>query len=114
MTLEAAVRLRRRPGLRQGVILGLVLGASVLVNQESAVMAVLLAAAALLPWLVRRPPAARLRPLAVGAGVAVVVASPQLIAMAQPAISGGATVRAQVLAPTRKLYRGRPIAPVAP
>ncbi|HEX4656064.1 MAG TPA: hypothetical protein VH307_01655, partial [Streptosporangiaceae bacterium] len=44
MTLEAAVRLRRRqaddmgaPGLRQGVILGLVLGASVLVNQESAV-----------------------------------------------------------------------------
>ncbi|HEX4661450.1 MAG TPA: hypothetical protein VH307_28980, partial [Streptosporangiaceae bacterium] len=58
MTLEAAVRLRRRqaddmgaPGLRQGVILGLVLGASVLVNQESAVMAVLLAAAVLLPWL---------------------------------------------------------------
>ncbi len=104
MTLEAAVRLRRRPGLRQGVILGLVLGASVLVNQESAVMAVLLAAAALLPWLVRRPAAARLRPLAVGAGVAVVVASPQLIAMAQQAISGGATVRAQVLAHTSKLY----------
>ena len=39
MTLEAVVRLRRRPGLRQGVILGVVLGASVLVNQESAVMA---------------------------------------------------------------------------
>ena len=34
VTLEAAVRLRRRPGLRQGMILGLVLGASVLVNQE--------------------------------------------------------------------------------
>ncbi len=67
-------------------------------------MAVLLAAAALLPWLVRRPAAARLRPLAVGAGVAVVVASPQLIAMAQQAISGGATVRAQVLAHTSKLY----------
>ena len=58
MTLEAAVRLRRTPGLRQGVILGVVLGASVLVNQESAVMAVLLAAAVLLPWLVRHPRAA--------------------------------------------------------
>ena len=39
MTLEAAIRLRRTPGLRQGVILGVVLGACVLVNQESAVMA---------------------------------------------------------------------------
>src|SRR5260221_944093 len=55
MTLEAAVRLRRTPGLRQGVILGLVLGASVLVNQESAVMAVLLAPAGLLPWLAPHP-----------------------------------------------------------
>src|SRR5258708_1943531 len=104
MTLEAAVRLRRRPGLRQGVILGLVLGASVLVNQESAVVAGLLAAAAPLPWLVGGPGGAGLRRVGVGAGVAVVVASPQLIAMAQQAISGGATVRAQVLAHTSKLY----------
>src|SRR5258708_39301142 len=36
MTLEAAVRLRRRPGPRHGVILGLVPGARGLVNQESA------------------------------------------------------------------------------
>ena len=49
MTLEAVIRLRRRPGLRQGIILGLVLGASVLVNQESAVLAVLMAAAACCP-----------------------------------------------------------------
>ena len=120
MTLEAAVRLRRgigapatpgpaggtrRPGLRQGVILGLVLGASILVNQESAVMAVLLAAAVLVPWLVRRPgrPGA-LTALAAGAAVAVVVASPQLIAMAQQAIAGGATVSAHVLAHTGKSY----------
>jgi hypothetical protein len=103
MTLEAAVRLRRRqaddmgaPGLRQGVILGLVLGASVLVNQESAVMAVLLAAAVLLPWLTRNPSA--LRVLAAGALVAVVVASPQLIAMAQQASSGGASISAAKLA----------------
>ena len=51
MTLEAAVRLRRRPGRRQAIILGLVLGASVLVNQESAVLAAILAALILLPWL---------------------------------------------------------------
>lgn len=96
MTLEAAVRLRRRPGLRQGVILGLVLGASVLVNQESAVMAVLLAAAALLPWLVSNRGA--VRALAAGALVALAVASPQLAAMAQQAASGGTSVSAAKLA----------------
>jgi hypothetical protein len=53
LTLEAAVRLRRRPGRRQGIILGLVLGGSVLTNQESAVVAALLAAAILVPWLAR-------------------------------------------------------------
>ncbi len=51
ITLEAAVRLRRRPGPGQAVVLGLVLGASMLVDQESAILALLLAAAALLPWL---------------------------------------------------------------
>ena len=104
MTLEAAVRLRRTPGLRQGVILGVVLGASVLVNQESAVMAGLLAAAVLLPWLIRHPRAARLRALAAGAAVAVVIASPQLIAMIQQAAAGGASVGAHVLAHTGKSY----------
>ncbi len=104
MTLEAAVRLRRSPGLRQGLVLGIVLGASVLVNQESAVMAVLLAAAVLLPWLARHPCAARLRPLVLGAAVAIVVASPQLAAMTQQAIGGGATVSAHVLAHTGKSY----------
>jgi len=104
MTLEAAVRLRRRPGLRQGVILGAVLGASVLINQESTVMAGLLAAAVLLPWLIRRPQATRLRALAAGAVVALVVASPQLIAMIQQAVAGGASVSAHVLAHTGKSY----------
>ena len=104
MTLEAAVRLRRSPGLRQGVILGVVLGASVLVNQESAVMAVLLAAAVLLPWLIRHPRAARLRALGAGAAVAVVIASPQLIAMVQQAAAGGASIGAHVLAHTGKSY----------
>ena len=104
MTLEAAVRLRRHrgPGLRQGVILGLVLGASVLVNQESAVMAAALAAAALLPWLVRNRGA--LRALAAGAVVALVVASPQLAAMIRQAAGGGASVSAHVLAHTGHSY----------
>jgi hypothetical protein len=104
MTLEAAVRLRRRPGVRQGVILGAVLGASVLVNQESAVMAVLLAAAALLPWLARHPAAARLRSVGISALAAVIVASPQLIAMIQQAAAGGASVSGHVLAHTGKVY----------
>jgi hypothetical protein len=92
LTLETAILLRRRPGLRQGAALGVVLGASVLINQESAVMAVLLAAAALLPWLAGRRAGARapaLRALAAGAAAALVVASPQLIAMIQQAASGG-------------------------
>jgi len=104
MTLEAAVRLRRTPGLRQGVILGVVLGASVLVNQESAVMAVLLAAAVLLPWLVRHPRAARLRALGAGAAVAVVIASPQLIAMIGQAAAGGASISAAKLATNYGAY----------
>jgi hypothetical protein len=107
LTLETAILLRRRPGLRQGAALGVVLGASVLINQESAVMAVLLAAAALLPWLAGRRAGARapaLRALAAGAAAALVVASPQLIAMIQQAASGGASVSAQVLAHTGKSY----------
>src|SRR5260370_29081607 len=95
------------PGLRQGVILGLVLGASVLVNQESAVLAVLLAAAALLPWLARHP--GRLPVLAAGALAAVVVASPPLIAMAPQAASGGASISAAQLAGNYGTYgAGRP------
>jgi hypothetical protein len=104
MTLEAAVRLRRRPGARQGLILGLVLGASLLVNQESAVMAILLAAAALLPWLVRHPRTDRLRALAWGALAAAIIASPQLIVMIIQAAGGGASVSGRTLAVTGKTY----------
>ena len=45
LTLETAVRLRRDPSIRRGVILGLVLGASMLVDQELSVLAVVLAVA---------------------------------------------------------------------
>ncbi len=91
VTLEVIIRLRRRPCVRYGVILGLVVGASFLVNQESTVMAVMLAAGGLVFWLIRRPTAGRLLPLVLGAVVAAVVASPQLIAMAQQAAAGPST-----------------------
>ena len=104
MTVEAAVRLRRHPGRRQAIILGLVLGGCLLVNQESAVMAVILAALLLIPWLVRHSVRSRLAPLAIGGAVALAVASPQLIAMAQQAKSGGTIVDSHLLAVTSKKY----------
>jgi hypothetical protein len=128
LTLEAAVRLRRSPRPATGIILGLVLGACILVNQESAVMAAILAAAVLLPWTVRSfaparssapappplpappsaptppPTAARLIALGLAAAATLIVASPQLVAMAQQALAGGATVGAHVLAHTGKSY----------
>jgi hypothetical protein len=104
MTLEAVVRLRRRPGLRQSVILGVVLGASILVNQESTVLALILTVLGLLPWLVRHPSVARLRGVGIAAGAAFVIASPQLIAMVQQARTGGASADAGLLALTGKRY----------
>ena len=93
LTLEAAVRLRRDPTIGRGLILGVVLGASALVNQESAVMAVILAVLALIPWLLaartQSTALTRLRVVAVGAVTAAVVASPQLVAMVQQARAGG-------------------------
>jgi hypothetical protein len=103
LTLETAVRLRRAPTARRGLILGLVLGASVLVNQESAVMALVLAILVLVPWLARRP-GPGVVPLAVAAGVAAVVASPQLAAMIQQSLSGGTVVNGHLLAHTGATY----------
>src|SRR5262249_904012 len=48
LTLAAAVRLRRAPG-RQAAILGAILGAALLTDQESAVLAGLLAVLVLIP-----------------------------------------------------------------
>ena len=109
LTLEAAVRLRRtlpqEPGRGPAVALGLILGAAVLTNQESAVLAALLAAAILVPRLiltaVRRTATARgLLCVALAAGLALVVASPQLIAMIAQAGRGGARAPARALAVT--------------
>jgi hypothetical protein len=104
LALEAAVRLGRRPNWRQAVILGVVLGTLLLTDLESSIMTGIVVVAALLPWLVRS--AARggerawvkLRLAGVAAAVTAVVASPQLIAMAQQAIAGDASVPQGALA----------------
>ena len=98
LALEAAVRLRRRPAWRQAVILGVVLGASLLTDQESAVLAIIAATLALLPWLTVRPAWAKVRQAVLAALVAAVVASPQIIAMAQQAAAGGASAPPRTLA----------------
>jgi hypothetical protein len=87
LTLEAAVRLRRRPGPGQAIILGTVLGASLLVDQESAVLALIVALLAIGPWLLSMQ---RSRYLLAGlAGlVAVAVAGPQLVAIVHANLAG--------------------------
>jgi hypothetical protein len=95
VTLEAAVRLRRNPAIGQAVILGVVLAGCLLVNQESAVMALILAALVLVPWLAGSRAVAvavtRLRVLAAAGAAFVVVGSPQLVAMIQQTRAGGTT-----------------------
>jgi hypothetical protein len=93
VTLEAAVRLRRKPSTGPAVFLGAALACCLLVNQESAVMALILAALALVPWLAGSGSAAvaltRLRAV-MAAGVAfALIGSPQLIAMIQQTLAGG-------------------------
>jgi hypothetical protein len=112
LALEAAVRLRRGGQARAAVALGAVLGAALLTDQESAVLAVIVAGLVLLPrravlarggdpplrlpgGLPPEPPApgrrsaprrgASLRQLAVTAVTAAAVASPQIVVMIQQA-----------------------------
>jgi len=103
LALEAAVRLTRAPGWRRAAVLGLVVGGAMLTDQEMSVLVVVLACAALLPWLLRRPAAAqpgraaRLRSAALAAGVAVAAGSPQIVAVIQQTRSGGAAFPPRVL-----------------
>lgn len=105
LALAAAVRLSRAPSPRRAAALGLVLGVAALVNQESAILAALLAALALLPWLARGPsfPIGKLRALALALLAALAVASPQIAAMVAQARAGGAAAPAGALA---RSYRG--------
>jgi hypothetical protein len=68
---------------------GLVLGLAVLVNQESPIMATILVLLALIPGLAARPSLDRLRDCAIAALATLVVASPQIAAMAWQANTEG-------------------------
>jgi hypothetical protein len=123
LALESAVLLRRRPGWRRAVILGMIVGASMLTDQESAILVTIVTVLALLPWVfsgagrqargerpaqgetqgLRQLPG-RLRTLALAAAVALVVSAPQLIAMAQQVAAHGATVPARALASSYTSY----------
>jgi hypothetical protein len=98
MALETAVRLRRRPGTGRAAILGVVLGTSFLVNQESAIMALLVAVPVVAVWLARSRSLAALRRTALTAGITALIASPQIVAMAQQAAAGAATLPSLLLA----------------
>src|SRR5215831_12308249 len=76
LALEAAVRLRRRPGRKQAVILGLIVGASLLTDQQSFVLVLIVVLAALVPWLVSRAWRERASAAATAAVVSLLVASP--------------------------------------
>jgi hypothetical protein len=89
LTLEAAVRLRRGPTIGRGVILGIMPGAAMLIDQEFAVLAVILAALVLLPWLVDHHGRAQLRALAAAAVTTLVISLPQLVAMAVQLLARG-------------------------
>ncbi len=150
LALEAAVRLRRRPTPLLAVILGVVVGASMLTDQETAILTAITAAAALLPWLLSphragaaqpggaalpgaaaesgaaappggrgasrtrlllRPWVARLLLTGLAALVAVVVASPQLLAIRHEQVTSGTPKRpstAAYLTGTRLPYMFEP------
>jgi hypothetical protein len=104
MALEASVRARRRPGTRQAIILGLVIGSAVLTDPESAVLTGILTALVLLPWLLRRRSLPALRVAALAVATAALVAAPQIIAMMQELAIGSLAIRPALLAVTYKLY----------
>ena len=110
IALEAAVRLTRRPGWRQAVILGVVLGAAVLTDQEMAILVVIVAVLALIPWLARASSRAgivtRLRATGLATAVALLLASPQLAAIIQQARANGITAPPGSLQASYRGYSG--------
>jgi hypothetical protein len=81
LTLEAAIRLRRRPGTARGIVLGVVVGCALLVDQELAVMAIVVAVLALVPWLIRQREPRAFWASAVAVVSSIVVSSPQIYAV---------------------------------
>ncbi len=107
IALEAAIRLRRTPRWPQALFLGLAVAGSLLSDQQSAVLVIILVAVILLPWLLGArgwdgwdgphpadtpPQAGRTKLAMTGLAVMIagVVASPQIAAMVAQTRSGGA------------------------
>ena len=115
LAAEAAVRLTRRPGWRPALVLGVILGAAVLTDQEIALLAIIAAALVVLYWLARPPYLGRKLWLAgLAALTAVVLATPQLVAIAQQARAGGATLPDGSLAKSYIKYSARLPGLIAP
>lgn len=89
LTLVAAVRFMRGASTMRAIALGAVVGAAFLADQEAGVLAAILAALALLPWLLRQPSVAGMRSAAIAVITAAGLASPQVIAMVQAGGRGG-------------------------
>ncbi len=90
IALEAALRLTRRPGWRSAAVLGVVLAAAVLTDQEISLLVIILALLTVAAWLARPPYQLRkLGPVALAGVVAVVLASPQLLAIYHQLKAGG-------------------------
>ena len=104
LALEASVRLRRCPGTRQAIILGLVMGSAMLTDPESVVLAAILTALVFLPWLLRHCSLSTLRLAAVATAAGALVAAPQIIAMAQELAAGSLAIRPALLAVTYQHY----------
>ncbi len=102
LVLEASVRLRRAPGLRQAVVLGVIVAADVLTDPELSVLAGILIVLVLVPWLLFHPSLRKLRAVVIAAAVGAVLASPQLLAMAHEA--SGVRISGQLLGVTDNHY----------
>ncbi len=104
LAVEASVRLRRNPGIRQAIALGLVLAAAILTDPESFIMAAMLTALLLLPWLVRQHTFRTLGVAAAAVAAGALIAAPQIIAMVREVLAGGLAIPPHLLAVTYKQY----------
>jgi hypothetical protein len=104
LALEASVCLRRCPGTRQAIILGVVMGSAMLTDPESVVLAAILTVLVLLPWLLRHPSPSTLRLAAVAAATGALVAAPQIVAMVQELATGSLSIQPRLLAVTYQHY----------
>jgi hypothetical protein len=104
IVVEAAVGLRRRPGTRQAITVGVVMAAAMLTDPESVVMAAILAVLVLLPWLLRQHSLTALRAVALAVATGALIAAPQIIAMVQEVAAGGLAIKPQLLAVTYQQY----------